>query len=64
MSSFEKILLGLFSCLLLGKEPSITYVPRRDRAEVADGVRFELTEELPPRRFSRPVLSTAQPPIQ
>ena len=31
---------------------------------MADGVRFELTEGLHPRRFSRPVLSTAQPPIR
>jgi hypothetical protein len=31
---------------------------------MADGVRFELTKGLRPRRFSRPVLSTAQPPIR
>lgn len=31
---------------------------------MADGVGFEPTKELPPCRFSRPVLSTAQPPIQ
>ena len=30
---------------------------------VADGVRFELTEGLHPRRFSRPMHSTALPPI-
>ena len=31
---------------------------------MAEEVGFEPTEELPPRRFSRPVLSTAQPPFQ
>lgn len=32
--------------------------------KMADGVRFELTKGLHPRRFSRPVLSTTQPPIR
>src|SRR5690349_23469277 len=30
----------------------------------ADRVRFELTVPLPVRRFSRPVLSTTQPPVR
>ena len=31
---------------------------------LADRVGFEPTEELPPRRFSRPLPSTTRPPIQ
>lgn len=31
---------------------------------MADGVGFEPTKELPPCRFSRPVPSTARPPIR
>ncbi len=31
---------------------------------MAEGVGFEPTKELPLRWFSRPVLSTAQPPLQ
>tara|TARA_B100000941_G_C28487220_1_gene545700 strand:+ start:674 stop:847 length:174 start_codon:yes stop_codon:yes gene_type:complete len=33
-------------------------------APMAEGERFELSKELPPCRFSRPVLSTAQPPFR
>jgi hypothetical protein len=34
---------------------------RMDTREVAEAVRFELTEDANPRRFSRPVHSTALP---
>ena len=36
----------------------------KNLAELADGVGFEPTRPLRACRFSRPVLSTAQPPIQ
>ena len=34
------------------------------KEQVADGVRFELTEGVNPRRFSRPLHSTALPSIR
>ena len=50
------------------KPNALAAQPPNQRAEVhvdqrADRVRFELTVPLPVRRFSRPVLSTTQPPV-
>ena len=42
----------------------ITYEKITDVGQVADGVGFEPTKGFHPCRFSRPVHSTALPPIQ